>query len=297
MSGAQRLAGADIVLYRWSEDGSAAELDEWISEADTYTIRQLEPGTYSLLEIEPPAGYELVDEVFFKVGMDGKIQIVDESEVLGIAEMDDADEEESENIIYLRHKKSPTPVTPESGDNGNGGSDSHDEHQGSSTPVTKVSKPVGGSSFAIVQTDSVTGIAVAGGVYELYDLAGNKIGSYTADSYGVVQVADIAAGEYLLIQVSAPEGYTSSGWNQRITVTAENTNQNPLLVTVPVVQVTNAAGGNASASGEAGSGAASASGVGGRMGDNSPMVLYGGIAAAAAAILAAWLVIRRRRLV
>ena len=78
--------GAVIVVT--DKDGNV--VDEWVSGTETHTIKDMEPGTYTLVEEVAPAGFKKVKtEITFTVDEDGKVTVTDVQVVDGRVEVDE----------------------------------------------------------------------------------------------------------------------------------------------------------------------------------------------------------------
>ena len=68
MTTGEELPGATLVIV---QDG--VTIDEWVSEETPHTVK-LEEGTYDLVEITAPDGYEKAETITFKVGPEGLVE-------------------------------------------------------------------------------------------------------------------------------------------------------------------------------------------------------------------------------
>lgn len=80
--GGKEIAGAELII----KDSEGNEIASWTSDGTPHRIDRLEPGEYTLIEIQAPEGYEIAEEVKFTVLETGEIQkvvMVDEYEKTG----------------------------------------------------------------------------------------------------------------------------------------------------------------------------------------------------------------------
>ncbi len=68
------LSGANLILYRISEDGKKEKIDEWTSTEKTHRINYASQGTYLLHEESSPLGYRKAADIEFEVKETGAVQ-------------------------------------------------------------------------------------------------------------------------------------------------------------------------------------------------------------------------------
>ena len=62
------------------------------------------------------------------------------------------------------------------------------------------------TGIVITKIDADTAAPLAGAVFEISELNGSVINSYTTDATGVVHTETLAPGKYVVKEIKAPEG-------------------------------------------------------------------------------------------
>ncbi|MCB5816570.1 hypothetical protein LIQ96_14800, partial [Lacticaseibacillus paracasei] len=90
-------------------------------------------------------------------------------------------------------------------------------------------------SVVLNKTDSDTGKALSGAVFDLYKKDGTKLASgLTTDAKGQIQVNDLKPGDYYFVETAAPAGYELNDSKLNFTVELQTTTK------VATVSATNA---------------------------------------------------------
>lgn len=84
--------------------------------------------------------------------------------------------------------------------------------------VTFTNKPMTG--IVITKIDADTAAPLAGAVFEISELNGSVVNSYTTDATGVVHTETLAPGKYVVKEIKAPEGYVIDDASQIVDVVA-----------------------------------------------------------------------------
>jgi len=95
----------------------------------------------------------------------------------------------------------------------------------SSTTVTPtVVTPDKPGILELTKVDSASKETLAGAVYQVLDSTGKVVADkLTTNAYGVIEVPDLAAGDYTLVEVTAPDGYDLNKEPIPFTITAGQT--------------------------------------------------------------------------
>lgn len=59
----------------------------------------------------------------------------------------------------------------------------------------------------LISKENTDGESLSGAVFDVYDEAGEKVGTYTTDENGSIEIKGIAPGKYSMVETSAPFGY------------------------------------------------------------------------------------------
>ena len=102
VNGTQELPGASLKLFK-GEAPIGDPVKEWTSGATAQTF-SLQPGVYTMQEIQAPDGYEVAENVIFKVDHFGKVSIKG---------ADDRFTEQNGTIVTMFDKKKPQTPDPE----------------------------------------------------------------------------------------------------------------------------------------------------------------------------------------
>lgn len=73
--GITNIAGATMSVTGRTLDGKSVNSITWITKQGQSQQLDLQPGTYTLSETNPPAGYTKADDITFSVGINGKITV------------------------------------------------------------------------------------------------------------------------------------------------------------------------------------------------------------------------------
>lgn len=79
--------------------------------------------------------------------------------------------------------------------------------------------------IALLKTDAISGLPLAGAKYNLYSVDDKLIGSYTTETDGYIRISDLDAGFYFLQETEAPEGYLLDSTKHKVEVKDFNVTQ------------------------------------------------------------------------
>ncbi|QFQ75867.1 SpaA isopeptide-forming pilin-related protein [Liquorilactobacillus mali] len=89
-------------------------------------------------------------------------------------------------------------------------------------------------SVVLTKTDSDTGKALAGAIFDLYKADGTKVASgLTTDAKGQIKVDNLKPGDYYFVETKAPDGYVLDSSKQNFTVVLQT------VATIATVSATN----------------------------------------------------------
>lgn len=131
---------------------------------------------------------------------------------------------------------------------------------------------------ALGKLDAVTGEQLEGVVFTLYKADGTPIGTYTTDSEGIIYVDKLPYGSYYFVETKALDGYILDDSHQDFTIDSET--QKDVVMTNMPEEVPEESEGEEQ--------------IGGFTGDDSQMLVYGGIAVLAIVVLVGWVIWKKR---
>lgn len=83
------------------------------------------------------------------------------------------------------------------------------------TVVFRNNKPGG---IAILKTDAISGLPLAGAEFDLFSMDDKLLGHYTTGQDGYIRISDLEAGYYFVQETKAPEGYLLDSTKHKIEV-------------------------------------------------------------------------------
>lgn len=160
--GGKEIAGAELII----KDSDGKEIASWISDGTPHRIDRLEPGEYTLIEIQAPDGYEIAEEVKFTVLETGEIQkvvMVDEYEKKGTISV----EKVGDMLIGTSNYK---------------------------------------SEFGDIYRMEYEKRSLPGVEFTIYDEAGNVADIITTSEDGIATSKELSLGKYTLKETKTPAG-------------------------------------------------------------------------------------------
>ncbi|MFD1431061.1 SpaA isopeptide-forming pilin-related protein, partial [Lacticaseibacillus mingshuiensis] len=264
------LSGAVFDLYK--KDGTKVASDLTTDAKGQIKVNDLKPGDYYFVETAAPAGYELNDsKLNFTVEFQATTKVATvaatNAEKTGSVVLNKTDGDTGKALsgaVFDLYKKDGTKVASGLTTDAKGHIQVNDLKPGdyyfvetaapagyelnnsklnltvelqTTTKVATVSATNAEKTGSVVlnKTDSDTGKALSGAVFDLYKKDGTKIASgLTTDAKGQIQVNDLKPGDYYFVETAAPAGYELNDSKLNFTVELQTTTK------VATVSATNA---------------------------------------------------------
>ncbi|POE39159.1 membrane protein [Lacticaseibacillus paracasei] len=264
------LSGAVFDLYK--KDGTKLVSGLTTDAKGQIQVNDLKPGDYYFVETAAPAGYELNDsKLNFTVELQTTTKVATVSatnaEKTGSVVLNKTDSDTGKALsgaVFDLYKKDGTKVASGLTTDAKGQIQVNDLKPGdyyfvetaapagyelndsklnftvelqTTTKVATVSATNAEKTGSVVlnKTDSDTGKALSGAVFDLYKKDGTKLASgLTTDAKGQIQVNDLKPGDYYFVETAAPAGYELNDSKLNFTVELQTTTK------VATVSATNA---------------------------------------------------------
>lgn len=101
----EELPGATLKVIKGEDPRGTEKILEWVSTAEPKEI-ELEPGVYTMIEIQAPEHYELAEEITFKVEENGSLKIKQDEQLWG-------EPAAADTIVMRDAKKEENPQPPQ----------------------------------------------------------------------------------------------------------------------------------------------------------------------------------------
>lgn len=101
----EELPGATLKVIKGADPRGTEKILEWVSTAEPKEI-ELEPGVYTMIEIQAPEHYELAEEITFKVEENGSLKIKQDEQLWG-------EPAAADTIVMRDAKKEENPQPPQ----------------------------------------------------------------------------------------------------------------------------------------------------------------------------------------